>query len=80
MSERTVRRYVVDSSAMRMDVENRITRLKEWAVVKDLGVIFSSFPSRTCWEVWVAGELKDTVFREGDAEEELRKYLSGEYT
>ncbi len=77
MGERTVRRYTVDSSAMRMNIENRIERLKEWAVVKDVGVIF---PPRSCWEVWVAGELKDTVFSEGAAEEELRKYLSGEYT
>ena len=76
MSERIVRRYTVDSPAMKMDIENRIERLKEWAVVKDLGVVFP----RSCWEIWVAGELKDTVFSERAAEEELRKYLSGEYS
>ena len=75
MSERTVRRYTVDSSAMKMDVENRIRRLKEWALVKDVGVIF---PPLSFWEVWVAGELKDTVSKEREAEAELRKYLNGE--
>ncbi|MFL5628218.1 MAG: hypothetical protein ACJ788_21780 [Ktedonobacteraceae bacterium] len=76
MSMRNVSRYIVDSTAKKMDVENRIERLREWAVVKDTGVVFP----RTCWEIWVAGELKDTVFSERAAEEELRKYLSGEYT
>jgi len=73
---RTVWKYTVKNAAEKMGTEEGIVRLKEWAVVHDLGVVFP----RASWEIWVAGELKDTVFSERAAEEELRKYLSGEYT
>ena len=75
MSEGAFRKYTVDSPAMKMDVENKIRRLEEWALVKDVGVIF---PPLSFWEVWVAGELKNTVSNEREAEAELRKYLNRE--
>ncbi len=76
MGERTVRLYVVDSFAMKMGVMDRIEQRKEWAVVQDI----YEHPDRPYWEIWVDGKLKDTVFSQREAEEDLRKYLSGEYT
>ncbi len=73
---RTVWKYTVKNAAEKMGTEEGIVRLKEWAVVHDLGVVFP----RASWEIWVAGELQDTRFSESDAVKELRKYLSGEYT
>ncbi len=76
MSERTVRSYTVGSFEMKMSVMDRIERTKEWAIVKDV----YEHPDRPYWEIWVDGKLKDTVFSERELKEDLRKYLSGEYT
>ena len=76
MGDRTVRRYVIDSFAMKMGVMDRIEDRKEWAIVQDI----YEHPDQPYWEVWVNGELKDTVFSQREAEEDMRKYLSGEYT
>jgi hypothetical protein len=70
---RTVWKYTVNNAAEKMGAEEGIAGLKEWAVVKDVGVLF---PPRTSWEIWVAGELKDTVFSEREALESMREFLS----
>lgn len=54
---------------------DRIEDRKEWAIVQDI----YEHPDQPYWEIWVNRELKDTVFSQREAEEEMRKYLSGEY-
>ncbi len=76
MGDRTVKRYRAYDFSTKMGAMDRIEQRKEWAIVQDT----YEHPDQPYWEVWADGELKDTVFSQREAEESMRKYLSGEYT
>ena len=76
MSDRTVKYYRAYDFGSKMGAMDRVEERKEWAIIQDT----YENPDQPYWEVWVRGELKDHVFSQREAEESMRKYLSGEYT
>jgi hypothetical protein len=76
MGDKTVKRYRAQDFSTKMGAMDRIEDRKEWAIVHDI----YEHPDQPYWEVWVEGQLKDTVSSEREALESMRNYLSGEYT